>query len=72
MVHCVAVPTNLEINDRLLAKARKIGGHKTKKATVNDALAEYIQRREQRDVSRLFGTVVFEPGFDYKAERAKR
>ena len=72
MAHCVVVPTNLEINDRLLAKARKIGGHKTKKATVNDALAEYIQRREQRDVSRLFGTVVFEPGFDYKAERAKR
>ncbi len=72
MAHCVAVPTNLEINDRLLAKARRIGGHKTKKATVNEALAEYIQRREQRDVSRLFGSVVFEPGFDYKVDRAKR
>jgi Arc/MetJ family transcription regulator len=68
----VKVPTNLEIDDRLLAKAQKVGGHKTKKATVNEALAEYIQHRQQREVTKLFGTVVFEPGFDYKAERAKR
>lgn len=72
MTHCVAVPTNLEIDDRLLAEAQKAGGHKTKKATVNEALAEYIQHRQQREVSKLFGTVVFEPGFDYKAERTKR
>lgn len=72
MAQCVAVPTNLEIDDRLLAKAQKAGGHKTKKATVNEALAEYIQRREQRAVTRLFGTVVFDPSFDYKTERAKR
>lgn len=68
----MAVPTNLEIDDKLLVKAQKAGGHKTKKATVNEALAEYIQRRQQREVTKLFGTVVFEPGFDYKAERAKR
>lgn len=68
----MAVPTNLEIDDRLLALAQKAGGHKTKKATVNDALAEYIQHRKQRDVTKLFGTVVFEPAYDYKAERAKR
>ncbi len=72
MKHCVAVPTNLEIDDRLLAKAQKVGGHKTKKATVNDALAEYIRHRDQREVTKLFGSVVFEPTFDYKAERAKR
>lgn len=68
----MAVPTNLEIDDRLLALAQKAGGHKTKKATVNDALAEYIQHRQQREVTKLFGTVVFEPAYDYKAERAKR
>lgn len=72
MEQCVAVPTNLEIDDQLLARAQKVGGHKTKKATVNEALAEYIQRRQQREVTKLFGTVVFEPGFDYKAERARR
>ena len=31
------MPTNLEIDDRLLAQAQKLGGHKTKKATVNEA-----------------------------------
>ena len=72
MNHCVDVPTNLEIDDRLLAKAQKAGGHKTKKATVNDALAEYIRHRDQRGVTKLFGSVVFEPAFDYKVERAKR
>ena len=72
MGNCVAVPTNLEIDDRLLAKALKAGGHKTKKATVNEALAEYIRHRDQREVTKLFGAVVFEPAFDYKAERAKR
>jgi len=66
------MPTNLEIDDRLLAKAQKAGGHKTKKATVNEALAEYIRHREQREITNLFGTVVFEPAFDYKAERNKR
>lgn len=72
MEQCVGVPTNLEIDDKLLAQAQKAGGHKTKKATVNEALAEYIRHRQQREVTKLFGTVVFEPSFDYKAERAKR
>lgn len=66
------MPTNLEIDDRLLARAQKAGGHKTKKATVNEALAEYVRHRDQRSVSKLFGTVNFDPAFDYKAERAKR
>ena len=66
------MPTNLEIDDRLLARAKKAGGHKTKKATVNEALAEYVRHRDQRSISKLFGTVTFDAAFDYKAERAKR
>lgn len=72
MAYCVAVPTNLEIDDRLLAKALKAGGHKTKKATVNEALAEYVQHRKQQEIVNFFGTVDFDPAFDYKAERRKR
>lgn len=68
----MAVPTNLEIDDRLLAKAQKLGGHKTKKATVNEALSEFVQRRQQRAVIDLFGSVDFDPRFNYKAERTKR
>jgi Arc/MetJ family transcription regulator len=39
--------TNLAIDDRLLNEALRIGGRKTKKATVTEALEEYIQRCEQ-------------------------
>jgi Arc/MetJ family transcription regulator len=49
--------TNLAIDDRLLEEARKIGGQKTKRATVTEALHEYIQRRKQQQVVDLFGRV---------------
>ncbi len=37
--------TNLAINPKLLDEALKAGGQKTKKATVEEALKEYISRR---------------------------
>ncbi len=36
--------TNLAIDDNLILEAQKIGGHKTKKLTVTEALKEYIRR----------------------------
>jgi Bacterial antitoxin of type II TA system, VapB len=66
------MPTNLQIDDRLLNKAKRMGGFKTKKDTVNQALAEFLRRREQREIGSLFGTVDFSPGFDHKRLRAKR
>ena len=64
--------TNLAIDDRLLDEARKVGGHKTKKATVTEALTEYIQRRKQQNVLDLFGKVSIDPDYDYKAQRRRR
>jgi Arc/MetJ family transcription regulator len=64
--------TNLAIDDRLLDEARKVGGHKTKKATVTEALTEYIQRRKQQKVLKLFGTVSVDPDYDYRAQRRRR
>jgi metal-responsive CopG/Arc/MetJ family transcriptional regulator len=67
------MPTNLAIDDGLLEEARKVGGHRTKSETVNAALEEYIQRRRQQELLSLFGTIDYEPGYDYKRERkAKR
>lgn len=66
------MPTNLQIDDNLLAKARKVGGFKTKKETVNSALAEFVRRHEQTSILNLFGTVDLVKGFDHKALRAKR
>jgi hypothetical protein len=65
------MPTNLAIDDQLLEEAQKIGGHRTKKATVTEALEEYIQRRKQSGIVSLFGTVDFDSGYDYKKQRRK-
>ena len=65
------MPTNLAIDDQLLEEAQKIGGHKTKKATVTEALEEYIQRRKQSRILGLFGKVEFDPKYDYRKQRRK-
>lgn len=65
------MPTNLAIDDSLLEEAQKIGGHKTKKATVTEALEEYIQRRKQTRILSLFGKVELDPKYDYKKQRRK-
>ena len=64
--------TNLAIDDSLIEKARKVGGHKTKKDAVTDALEEYVRKREQRRFLEAFGTVDFDPTYDYKAERRRK
>jgi len=64
--------TNLAIDERLLEEALKAGGHKTKKATVNEALEEYIRRRKQLEVVKLFGKIEFDPRYDYKRQRKRK
>lgn len=64
--------TNLAIDDRLIEEARKIGKHRTKKATVTEALEEYIARRQQGRILDLFGKIEFDPGYDYKKQRQRR
>lgn len=63
--------TNLAIDDKLLAAAQKIGGHKTKRETVNAALDEYIRRRKQLEILDHFGEFDFDPEYDYKKGRKK-
>lgn len=63
---------NLAIDDRLLEEAQRIGGRKTKRQTVNDALQEFIQRRQRLDLVTKFGAVDYDPAFDYKKERQRR
>jgi len=63
--------TNLAIDDGLLNEAQKIGGLGTKKATVTQALEEFIQHRKQKRIVELFGTIDFDPKYDYKKQRRK-
>lgn len=64
--------TNLAIDPKLLDKALEVGGEKTKKATVNRALREFVARREQERLLELFGKFDWDDGFDYKRERSRR
>ncbi len=63
--------TNLALDDNLLSLAQKVGKMKTKKETVNVALKEFIQRRKQEEISMLFGTIEYDPAYDYKELRKR-
>ena len=63
------MPSNLAIDDNLLELAKKISTHKTKKAVVNEALQEYIQRRKQFQVTKMFGSVDYSDDYNYKNQR---
>jgi Arc/MetJ family transcription regulator len=65
------LPTNLVIDDRLLAEAVKVGGHRTKKTAVTAALEEYIRRRKQKRILKLFGKIELDPVRDFKKQRGR-
>ena len=67
----ITVPTNLQIDDNLIQKALRLGGHKTKKAAVTQALVEYIEHLEQERILSIFGTVDYDPDYDYKKQRQR-
>ena len=63
------MPTNLAIDDNLIEQALIIGHHRTKKAVVTEALNEYIQRRKQVEIIKLFGKIEYESDYKYKEQR---
>ncbi len=65
------MPTNLAIDDNLLNEAKRLGKHRTKRETVNRALAEYVKALKRHGLVELFGRVEFSE-FDYKAARRRR
>ena len=67
----MALATNLALDDGLIEEARRIGRHKTKKEAVTTALTEYVKRRKRLRILDQFGTIEYDPRYDYKAERRK-
>lgn len=61
--------TNLQIDDSLMQEALELGGHRTKRAVVEEALREYVMRRKQLRVVDLFGTIEYDEDYDYKEQR---
>lgn len=63
--------TNLQIDDELIKRAVDLGGHRTKKAAVTQALTEYVRHLDQEKILSLFGTVDYDPHYDHKKQRAR-
>lgn len=61
--------TNIDIDDELLEQAMRLAGTRTKKSTVEQALALLIQRHEQRSALRLRGTVDWDGDLDESRRR---
>jgi hypothetical protein len=64
--------TNLQLDDALIKRAVRLGRHRTKRAAVTQALSDYVQRLEQEKIVPLFGTIEYDPAYDYKKQRGRR
>lgn len=60
------------IDQKLLQSALELGGLNTTRDTITLALQEFIARRDQAALVELFGTVDWDPEYEYKAERRAR
>jgi Arc/MetJ family transcription regulator len=60
--------TNIEIDDRLMAKALRVSGLKTKRAAVEEGLHLLIRLRGQKQMERLYGKLKWEGNLDESRE----
>jgi Arc/MetJ family transcription regulator len=67
----MTMATKMQIEDDLIQEALLLRGHRTKRAFVEKALREYVQRRKQLKILELFGTIEYDPEYDYKQQRQK-
>ena len=70
--HNSAMATNLALDPKLIDRALKVSGEKTKKAAVTRALQEFIARRSQKRLIELMGSLQWDDSYDHKAERSRR
>ncbi len=62
--------TNIVLDDKLMARAMKLAGAKTKREIVHVALREFVRNRSRPDVREIFGIGGLDPAYDYKKLRA--
>jgi Arc/MetJ family transcription regulator len=68
----MTLATNLQLDDKLIERAVKLGKHKTKRAAVTQALKDYVEHLEQQKLLALFGNLEYDPEYDYKRQRKKK
>jgi Arc/MetJ family transcription regulator len=63
--------TNLNLDDDLIEKAVSLGGHRSKRDAVNQALRVYVSQLRRIRALDSFGTFEFDPDYDYKQARQR-
>ncbi|MBW4615405.1 MAG: type II toxin-antitoxin system VapB family antitoxin [Desmonostoc vinosum HA7617-LM4] len=63
---------NLEVDENLIQEALELGNQLTKRAVVEEALREYVQRRKQLKIFELFGTIEYDNDYDYNQQRDRK
>jgi Arc/MetJ family transcription regulator len=69
MKRCIAMRTNIVIDDSLICEAILLSGVKTKKETVEIALREFVQNRKRKSLFLLHRKKLIDPKYDYKKLR---
>jgi hypothetical protein len=72
MCDTMHMATNVEIDPELIKAALSLAGKRSKRAVIDEALREYVLRRQQRDVIKLFGSIDYDGSYDYKKQRSRR
>lgn len=63
--------TNLQLEDSLIEEAVRLGAHRSKKEAVTKALESYVGHLKRLQILDLFGTIDFDPDYDYKKQRKR-
>lgn len=62
--------TNIEINNKLMLKAKRLSRLKTKKEVVNSALEEFVKKLDKRSLLDLKGKVKWSGNLEKMRETA--
>ena len=61
--------TNLALDDQLIEEARILGGYRTKREVVTQALLDYVQKKKQLQILNSFATIDFDLNYDAAMQR---
>lgn len=62
----------MDIDENLLSEAQRLSGKSLRSDVINEALREFVKRKKQDEILRLFGSVDFDPKYEYKKYRRMR
>jgi hypothetical protein len=60
----------LNLNDDLLQEAMKLSPDMTIETAIENALQTYLKQQKRMKIIDLFGTIDYDPDYDYKQQRA--